>query len=556
MEITLPERSRPIPGSFPTTERALREWLEQQGARRPAVRLDAIVAGAGELQTLLVPPRRRLQLLTQLSAAARPLLDELARRVAAQGLPLPAPTQRNQQYELALLDRLSRGFDAVVADERQRRLPSARRIAQAAQAAMALRGEILLACARTYRPPPTGFWQGAHALYHAAEAEAARRVRPIAGGTERRSTDDEYRRLLVFAAAETEALARSQLAPLHALLGTWAQRLRLQRGSIEVAADAIALTVDLEQPQPPAFRRPRGDEQPGALRTLPLDGVIDALAELQRRTPRDEAVVGRRDTLYRRSIAVLLDHFQARPTRATVREADGRTAAVALGLRDIEQRLRPPKPEPPEPDGADREPRADIGLSGSELALQTVGPEARLDERERQREEAAVGTAHAAETAETEASAVEWRIVDRSPDGFRLQRIAESPCRAVVGELLAVHEPAAAGDVWVVGVIQWLRVIDHERLEFGVRRIGRDAAATTVRAEGAGEPALVFPGSNGLCPPATVLVPAYTFSTGTVVDLQIDGETVPIRLKELAERTATFCRFAVSQAGGESASGG
>lgn len=585
MDIRLPERTQPEHDSFPTGWWGLRRWLRAFAEARPGERLKQLDSGLDEVHRLALPPHTRMRVLRALMPVARGLLDELARRIGGQSLPLPSTSRKTLDTNLRLLERLARGFDAVVADESAGARPHIKRVATAAQAALALRGELLLRCAQVYMPPPKAYWHAVHAVFAATERAGAAqvRVRPIEGERQRISPGDEFVRILVLAVARTESLRRGQIWPLYKALGEWAPRMELNR---ELPADSISvdlITVDLAQTEPPAFRQRSGVEQHETLRVVSVQPVVAALDALLERAAAEESAIADPDTLRRQTVRQLLGTFRQDAVRGSKRQAVGAPVEVEVGLRNIQARLAfvfddPGESEPEESSGHHR-----VQGTASQLALQTIEedvPPPELGFVTHPGHDQLRDAAHSWEAASnrrpsatgpdgTEAASGhipsaegEWRLEDSSRGGFRLNWESDQPSRATVGELIAVAESDSGGDApaWHIGVIRWLQFIDERRFQLGAERLPGRPRPGTIRREPRNpnrkrnrelehaEPALFMPGNRQKEKPATILVPAHMFKLDEIVEIDVGERTLRVRLAEAMEQTNSFIRFGIRAA--------
>lgn len=584
MDIRLPERTRPGRDSFPTGWWSLRRWLRAFAEARPGERLKQLDNALDEIHRLTLPPRTRMRVLRALMPVARGLLDELARRIGGQSLPLPTTSRKTLDTNLRLLERLARGFDAVVADESADARPHSKRVATAAQAALALRGELLLRCAQVYMPPPKAYWHAVYAVFTAAERAGAAdvRVRPIEGDRQRVSPSEEFVRILVLGVARTESLRRGQIWPLYKALGEWAPRMELHR---ELPADTISedlITVDLAQTEPPAFRQRSGVEQHETVRLVSVQPVVAALDTLLERAAAEESAIADPDALRRQTVRQLLGTFRQDAVRGSQRQAVGAPVEAEVGLRSIQARLAFVFDDPGEPQANAASGHHRIHGTASQLALQTIEedvPPPELGFVTHPGHDQLRDAAHAWEAASNRrpnaagpdgaeaasghipSAAGEWRLEDSSRGGFRLNWESDQPSRATVGELIAVAE-SDDGDVptWHIGVIRWLQFIDERRFQLGAERLPGRPRPGAIRREPRNpnrkrnrelehaEPALFMPGNRHKEKPATILVPAHMFRLDEVVEIDVGERTLRVRLAEAMEQTNSFIRFGIRAA--------
>jgi len=586
MEIRLPERTKPGRDSFPTSRWGLRCWLREFAETRPRERLKRLDEALVDLHQQAIDPRRRVRALQCLLPAAREMLDELARRVGGQSLPLPDKTRATHEANVRLLERLARNFDAVVADECARAgKPSAQCVACAGHAALALRSELLLRCAQVYVSPPSAFWRSVHAVFAAVEAAgmAERPVRPLEGTRKRVHAGDEFKRIVLFAVARPQGLRRGDILPLYRALAGWVPQVPLLAATAGEAEPASGqILVDLERPIPPIFRSPDADTHSRSLRILPVAEVVEQLERLADNAPGDDAPITDPDRLRARSVRQVLTTFRQDAVRSHPRRAVEATAEVAVGLRAIHDRLiiaaRPP------PADGDAGATARPTVLASQLSLQTIDSDApdpratylsypaddRLGRAASAWDAVSRGrpaTARAddeppARRGNGAAAQEHWLVTDNSSTGLRLRRAAnQRGGGARVGELLGVREQAGACDQpWRLAVVRWLEFDDAGGFELGAERLPGRARAAELRREPenpnrkrrrefeTAEPALLVPGNRDQGRASRVILAAHMFRVGEIVELDIGGQFLRVRLAEAQESTNSFTFFTIQAA--------
>lgn len=580
MDIRLPERSKPGRGSFPTSRLGIRGWLRAFAESGSRARVEKLLAGLHELHAFALPPRTRLRVIRELVAAARPILDDLARRVSGQSLPLPARTRETLQQYLRLLDHLARELDAVVADEVSSGRPARKRVALAAHTALALRAELLLGCAQVYSVPPKNFWRSTHAVFTTAERAGAAQqlVRPLSGDKKRVSPQGEYARILLFAVARTEGLPRGEIRPLFLCLGQWSLAARMDGsgGAMESAHGVIHF--DPDTPEPPRLRAGGRDSDEAGPRTLSVAPVVEGLETLERRSADSDAAIADPNSLRPHTVRQLLTTFRQNAERSdNERRAEDQTVEAEVSLRAIQHRLGFTLEEEPAP--AQPAKRPSSLTSSASLALQTIDDDTPAGESgfvthpghdrmtsaasawdavSRRRPDQGAATANGATEPATPGA---WKLADSSADGFRLDWACDQPSRATVGELIALRQPASDGSKqWHLGVIRWLRFVDQHRFQLGAERIHGQPRPASVRREPANpnrkrrrgqehaEPAILIPGQRDTGKAASVLLPAHMFHANEVVEIDVGERTFRVQLEDGKEQTNSFHRFGLRNA--------
>lgn len=580
MDIWVPERSAPGRGSFPTTWWGIRRWLRDFAEARPRDRLQHLDNGLKELHGLEVPPRRRLRVLATLLPTARSLLDDMHRRVNGQSLPLPEKSLVTLQTGLRLLERLARCFDAVVADETGQERPDGKRIATAAQASLALRGELLLRCAQVYMAPPEAYWRSIHAVYATAEAAgvAERRIRPVSRARTPTAPADEYARILLFSVARTEGLRRGQIWPLFRALADWCREVTVGTHAPADADMTDVVVARPDQPGPPAFRQAATVAGSANVRVLSVTPIVRALEALAERAPAHESAVTDPDALRPQTIRQLLETFRQTAVRASERQAVDQAVDVEIGLRAVHNRLAFVLDDQHQARAGNETPYR-YDRTASMLVLQTIEPEGHDADADYlthpghdQMTEAAnawdhvhrgrpVATDTGPEIAAGERARGSWTLEDSSRGGFRLNWESDRPSRATVGDLVALRDEGNGGErAWHLGVIRWLQFLDERRFQLGAERLPGRPKPANVRREPDNpnrrrnralehaEPALFLPGNRHKGKPATVLLPAHMFQSGETVEVDVGQRMFRVRLTEAREQTNTFARFDIAAA--------
>lgn len=580
----LPPREMPSRDSFPHSPRKVRHWVRRLAALEMRSATGEFHQGLAALNRLQLTPRRRARLLELVVPVARSITGQLEKRLSSQALPLPEKSRRLHELLLELIEEMALGYAAVLVDETAGgRRPTARRAALAAQRALSWHGRYLLQCARVYSAPPARLWQGIHATYARAERAGLteRKVRDdtLQRSRRRRQTVAEaYKRILLFALANTDGLRKGESDRIYRLLETWAPAAVLATPAAGETQARFAVRLDIGRP--PLQRRFADTSSAEHLRTLDPDPVVRLVERARAAADQGENPLLEADAVNAHALGRLLDSWTQRSLRRSERVERGESIEVEVTLAGIHVRLL-----------ADSRPavesRPDPGASASiSLTLQTIDQDdARpggtylthpghdrvrdtadtWDDVGRGRVISAVyrqarhGPAAAADGANAPATSGNWLLEDSSATGFRLRWEGEGSSRAVVGELLAVHEPdggnGAAG--WRVGVIRWLRFIDQRYFEVGAKTLSARVSAATVRREPAerhrkrqrekepAEPALLLPGVRSRNEPATVLLPAHMFRREEILELDLRDKMLRIRLGEIREHTGSFTQFVV-----------
>jgi len=569
MALELPAQARAQRGGFPTSARKLGHWLAQVTAldRRECAR--RLHEGLHSLNRTELPARRRLRLMEQLLPAVRAAHDQLAGRVQSQSLPLPERARRFHELDVNLLDEAAVGYELLLAaaDARQQ----TRRIAFAAERALALRGERLLRAAHVYSSVPEAFWRSVNAAY--ATAEQAQTVdRPVKDQplcrrqNQRQTVRGMYKRILLFALAGTQGLRRGEADRIYRALETW--HADSVFGPDEgLAGSTYAFAVDLEQAIPPCLPGALPVDPASRIRMLGLDGLVARIERLHGEAPPSDSPLRDDDEVDSAALQRLLDSWRPAQQGRSERALRGEAVDAELGLSVIQARLAAERAPPEE------RPRRRVDTPGAALTLQTIdtgGPETPAEavpprvERGQDRSAPYQAARRAEARLDGDGNRPEnprWLLQDVSTTGYRLCWDGDGSSRAGVGELVALRVAATEDNDqrWSLGVIRRMQFLGERRFEIGVQGLSARAKPARLRREPANpnrkrdrasetsEPALMLPGGGADRSP-TLLVPAHMFRQGETLELEVDNRLLRIRLGEVQENSGAFCQYGLTGA--------
>jgi hypothetical protein len=596
-ELELPRQEKPSRGGFPTTPSGVRKWLDQLGQVDVREATKRFIQGVHALNRLEMAPAKRLENMELLRPMGREVLDHLGGRIQANTLPLPERTRRVFELNVRLLTEIALGYDIVLTTLTHSRWPgTGSRIALAAERALAARGELMLRSSQVYSPLPSDYWQRTHTVFARAEAAGAaeRSVRDPQVTNGRGSVQKPmtmYKRLLMFAVAQTEGLRKSEIERVYKAVATWALDAQLrapdQRSEgVPGSADADSrFAMDLAASGPPLawHLHPGGD--PSTLRVLDLRPLIPKLereyeAGLEAERSEEALDPGR---ISATALRRLLENWQQRAVRRAERASHGERVPVEVTLARIQERLveenRPKRPQPSEQTNS---------TDTTGLSLQTIerndeppdeafithpgmGGESPSDSvwdevgRGRARSKGFVEAKREAERADEDdgPDAVHWILEDSSQTGFRLHWVGEGSSRATVGELIAARVATRGGGEprWRMGVVRWIRFVGEAEFMAGCAALSmhmspasvrRDRAKRKARAQKPSEPssspALLLPGHRAKGQAAGIILPAHIFHEGETVKLEVRDRTLRVQLAHMREHSGAFMQFDLAPA--------
>jgi hypothetical protein len=579
LEPGTPPREPPQRGGFPVRRRGLSAWLSDLAHLDRRERSRRLHEGIHTLNRLEIPARRRLALMEELRPAVREVLDYLASRIQSQALPLPERARRIYELNIDLLRECALGYTiALLAEGPGGRR---RRIAPAAERALALHGEWMLRSAQIYSRVPDAFWQNVHAIFDLAEragvAYSAVEDSEIAQGDGQRTSQSPiaiYRRILLFALAGTQGLRRGEAERIYRALADWADdaHLGVDDGAV---SGGTCFAIDLETARGPSLLGDWTVTPEARIRVLEVDTVVERVEALYRDSPPDDSPLADRNRVGAAALRRLIDSWRPSTHERSERAQRGEEVDAEVTLGVIVARLA--AEFAPEENRGRRRHRLDT--PGAALTLQTIeGPDRAPDPAEGNAgaswDEVEVGQDRsagyaAARQAEarldregTRPEHPRWLLQDVSATGWRLWWDSDGSSRATVGELAALRLSADDDSEyrWSIGVIRRMQFLDDERFEIGVHALSRRVTPARVRREPANpnrkrdrrsepsEPALMLPASQTLDTPATLLVPAHMFRQGEILELDLPERMLRIRLAAIRENTGSFSQYELETA--------
>ena len=124
-----------------------------------------------------------------------------------------------------------------------------------------------------------------------------------------------------------------------------------------------------------------------------------------------------------------------------------------------------------------------------------------------------------------------------------------SPINALVGELVGIRELSENEDPqWGVGVIRWMKHTGSKQLELGIQKIAPHAISAgtmvvkNIKTSGTYLRTLVLPEIKSINQPMTLIAPTH-YSVGNILNLNIFGDKIIIKLSKLLETTSAFSHF-------------
>ena len=142
-------------------------------------------------------------------------------------------------------------------------------------------------------------------------------------------------------------------------------------------------------------------------------------------------------------------------------------------------------------------------------------------------------------------------VMDESAGGLRLKWHNIKNGKIRVGELIALHQTRALGQVPGIAAIRWLKNTGKHTVEFGIQLISPDAFPITVRLYNSNDQeseldylkGLYIPEFKAIRQPASLILPAFLYLADDVISLVLDHQEHCLQLVKAIETTQGFSRF-------------
>ncbi|WP_269533595.1 hypothetical protein [Chitinimonas sp. BJYL2] len=535
--LDLPTIDASLPLAF-ADARGFKDWLKLVPMINVRQAHAEILDVLNRLNQNPVLPIERLKMLELLREPVMLLQEENAKRYTGKALPLSDAENVIWKANVQLWREMSMGYrhcwraamqdDVSVADHKALTGQRALRYA-----ALAIREHH-----QAYRTVPTARWNDLFGLYKLAvdAGHANKVVKDSLNRHSELSTGQScFVQALLLAAANPSAMTVRQLAWADRLLDRWANRANVTETPPERLEGGL-LAVDLANPGP--LRRYDAAQEGEGWRYLEIDSVAKSLKKRIKylRAGESPAKLGLGEeyaaaTAEQYLASLYQEWCEPQVERGMPRHMmrdETHHAEVGLGLAGAHLGVAGEHfAEPAEHAEVRGRAIADFQLFGGQ-AQHLLNP-------------------NQPKAAEGGAKLEQWRVLNESALGFRLER-GESGGRLTHSQLVAVQP--RAGQPFMVGTVRWLHELDTGGIDMGIRALPGIPRAIAVRATGLNTfsnrftQALALPAMPALKANASLLLPPTWFKPGRIVEVYVDGQIKRARLDELLERGADFERVA------------
>jgi cyclic-di-GMP-binding protein len=535
----LPKRERPGRDAFPTTGKAVKQWIEALPMANSGATARLLYNGLKELNQLEVEPNQRIEILEQMRHPVGVVISSMERHVLGQPLPLPlqkrqiGAVMRDFHRELAI------GFATCVYDycAPKGNVPFLRGRSTALALVRAMRhcSQMLSKCYIAYSEIPAGVWGLLHRLagfaFEAQLSDKGMTDPQVVGIT--LTPESIYVQTLLTFIGNPYRLTQKEIVDVETAAKIWSSHCR-----IHLTGTSGSFVIDPRSDSPPMSPRA---EINGTYWRLETNALVQSLQNQLRLLPMMDAPIAVRGRL---------GHGP---------EISGDVAEKLIVAWSFSgERSHPRLP-------AEHNMDTCIGLHAVHyLAAQEqdfkdfvgeLGGGVNLSDRDRSAAWAQANLESAIP------SLLRVRVIDQSLGGYRLFWDNAEGLKAKVGELIALSAPAEDDDDapdWMVGVLRWLKGGNNDSLEAGVQLLSRRVEAVAVRATSEAQTSRVILRGLLLAPLAidgsqqpTLLAPSILDSTGGLELLRLPDPngmderelTEPLESLDLLENSGAYKQF-------------
>jgi hypothetical protein len=472
----MPDRITPTNNSFQVDPRQLRPWIAALPLANAAATARLLYQSLRELNHLRLDPAQRLAAMEQLRVPVAQVADTVDRQIVGSSFPLPPQKQqlgtigRDFQHEMAL------GYRVALVDlcGSEGKVPFLRGklVAQALERCIGHLGAQLSKAYLLYAKPADGVWQQLHDLFRFAVAcklDDKSLDDPVLGGAEV-SPRQSYVHALLLAVCNPYRLSQKDTHESYLLTRIWASMVSLREGAPRHPRECA---VPVGEDRGPGYIPEERAQGSGPVWSFDTQGLE---TELDRQLHLVSGVGGNLSFRLRGGTAMSVDPdlvarlragWQPQSERATARLPAGHQLDTLVGLHALHYFLAG-------------------SVDFETFVRRACGPAVHLGERERAASWAQQNNADSGKPDRYRA-----RVLDQSTGGYRLEWEASESVRTRIGEIVGLALPSEdeEGLEWMVGIIRWLRIDAHGRVDAGIELLARQARAAALRVmDSAGRP--------------------------------------------------------------------
>lgn len=464
LQSVLPMRQRPGRDAFPTSVKAVRQWIDALPLANSGATARLLYNGLKELNHLEVDPAQRMEILELLRQPVAVVITSMERHVLGQPLPLPlqkrqiGAVMRDFHRELAL------GYATCAVDicAPKGSIPFLRgkSVAMALTRGLTHLSLMLSKCYLAYSEIPTGTWSLAHRLFAFAHEQSLldkpHTDSQLPGAT--LTPESMYVQMLLCFIGNPYRLTQKDIVDVEAAARVWASSCRL-----DTTGTTGSFLIDVRSDTPPMS--PRAD-LPVHWWRLDCSGLVAQLRGLMQAHDSREMKIpvrgrlGQAGELSHEVVERLIVAWSFSGERGHPRLPADHQMDAAVGLHAVHH----------------------LTAGGVDFSsfLRDISGNVSLTDRERSAAWAH-GTSDAAQP-----TVMPVRVLDQSLGGYRLLWERAEGLKARVGELIAIAAPSEGDESrdWMLGVLRWLKGGSTDGLEAGVQLLSRRVEPVALRSSG------------------------------------------------------------------------
>jgi|GEM_PF-835058 len=594
--LRIPEQ-RPAPAdSFLLDPRDTEQWIESLPMANIGETARRVYRTLIDFNRYQLTDMLRAKLVEQFRTPIEYVCENLKRHYMDVSFPLPAKAWKTASLNRELNTELSISYKIIIermlageADRFDRKL-----LVIAMHRAMYYQGQVLLQTALVYAPWVKGMWKEINTLYAFAQQNRVHQV-PIkmkVGDQELISTlEDQYKGLLLLAAATPYRLRQKQMIRLYEEARTWANLVELH-ASDEKESGNGRLTINLTADEPPVHSTLREATIGRNVIMIDTRPLLKKLQEDFESAPWESTtdLPGKNKGLTKPLLRQLIIAWNKPPDRRFVRTRLNFELNILVGLAAIHEAtsLLPEEESPANPAHSDSSslenpflPDSDQQLlspssatppkSVTELSLSNMSG-AGLDDQARSPSPDSLMTDSLLDsslssdsfdedwpkkprhTVNPDADTIAVTTQNESAGGYCIRWSTQGNAPKVkVGELVGIASPTQRRQ-FTLGVVRWLRLHGGQDLDLGLQIIASNVEAAQLRfaetqnsrrSENTPVDCLLLPAieNDPSAGSESLIVSNAIFPLGTKLSLNHAGLEKTVKLTSIVEFNSAFVRF-------------
>ncbi len=583
IRLRIPKQNPSYIGSVPDTQKALKKWcdaLSLANQRESIVELHTMI---GRMNRVPIKPEVRYQLLMHLYPVVRELTNTAKKSYLNTRLPLLVKTAQSAEEQRKLLTVMADGFKIIVAEQLQsgENLAGHEHLTEnTLYQALRYLSLIILDHYLIYSEQSTVVWGELNQLYAVAESKGLH-TKTIDIATEHAPPTilEIYQRILLLALTNPYHLMQGEAARLYKHLSRWATYARLISGPYQPGKIG-KFVIDLAAAAPPKYSSIASSPNPPRVaRVIDVNRLLDHLEEIISTSSNNKATIAERieQAMFRRVSRV----WGARSERLSPRIASDVNAEIVFGLRHCHQLMsngsafHPEETEAAILKGVPVEAQSDAMLlmpsenqqwendrmrnktnhDISQSRTSNFATEADPRDIWKKVYSTSAQAEHYIDEHQKAVSAPEYTVSlgkqgSESTGGIDLACDTANGVSLRVGDAVGFRTPVpGANDVWELGSITWLRIINDGTVYVGVKRIAGDALPVASRGlVGVGEGSeyyrsLIVPKLDPEENPTSIITPAAVYDVDSRIFINTGEKVLHVKLTQMVDTTNSYSHF-------------